>query len=508
MSTDTAVVDITDPAQVASARQRRDAKRAAALAEAAAPSSSSSLSVVDALSDALSDDDSRPVVMIPVEQIEPHPGNPRRDVGDISELTEDIAARGVDSPLTVVPSPEPAGPVLWRAVIGHRRLAASIAAGRDKVPCLIRSLSESEQRAMMVRENVHRADLTPVEEADAYQQMLDLDGLDVAAIAAAAGRSQTTVRSRLRLRTLPAAATARVHQHQATLADAERLLDFVDHPEQLERLTERLGHRDFAHFAQQAAYEVARATRAAEIRAELEAQGVRVIDEPHYDDTKVLALTRLTDTGEQFGASLKPAKHASCPGHVAWAGGYHPDHMGPVYGCDGWRRNGHHDRHSSTAAHAGPLTDEEKAERRRLVENNKAATASATVRRDWLVQFLARPKPPADAPVYVARVLVERPDRHYKEAEYLRDILALDKHAATIAYATDADPRFETPAGATTYLIALAASRVEAAMPKDYWRNPDRAIAAHLTALASWGYPLSELEQGYVGAPAEQGGER
>lgn len=497
--TDTAVVDITDPDQVASARARRDAKRAAALAEAV--TNSRGYSLVDTLTAV------ETVTGVPIHQLQPHPDNPRRDVGDITDLTEDIRARGIDSPLTVVPLGDLTGvDDRFQVVIGHRRLAAATAAGLTRVPCIIRTdLTPADQRAMMVRENVHRADLTPVEEADAYQQMLEIDGLDVAAIAAAAGRSETTVRSRLRLRSLPKAATARVHEHQATLADAERLLDFVDHPEHLERLTGHLGSRDFAHHVQQAADDIARANRAAEIRAELEAAGVRVVDEPPYDDTKILPLERLTDTGQQYGKAITPAEHTSCPGHVAWASGYRAEYMSARFGCDGWRRNGHHDRHSSTTAQAGPQTDDEKAARRLLVENNKAAAAAAVVRRDWLIQFLARPKPPADATVYIARILDARVDRHFREGEYLREILG-DRPDRPIVDVLDAADARNKPAGATTYLIALAAARMESGMPKDFWRSRDRATAAHLSALASWGYPLSDLERTYVDAHTEQDG--
>ena len=233
-----AVVDITDPAQVASARARRDKKRAAAMAEAATPQSSS-VTVIDALSE----DDSRRVVMIPVEDLHPHPDNPRRGVGDITDLTEDVRQRGVDSPLTVIPGDRLDPRLLtvlpatgYYVVIGHRRLAASTAAGLLRVPCQVRDLTPAEQLAMMLRENVHRADLTPVEESDAIQGLLDL-GLSVEAVAAEVARSESTVRRRARLAGAPEAARTAIHTGQATLEQWEEALAVAgDDGELLDRL--------------------------------------------------------------------------------------------------------------------------------------------------------------------------------------------------------------------------------------------------------------------------------
>lgn len=184
------------------------------------------------------------LVHIPLERLHAHPDNPRRDVGDVTELAADIAANGLDQALVVVPHPDRPGD--YRIVIGHRRLAAAQLACVPEVTARIREdLTAAAQRQMMVRENVHRADLTAVEEADAYQAMLNVDGLDVAGIAAAVSRSQTTVRSRLRLAALPDTARHAVHVHAATLEDAAALEEFDDDPTQLENLAASLGTKNF-----------------------------------------------------------------------------------------------------------------------------------------------------------------------------------------------------------------------------------------------------------------------
>lgn len=195
--------------------------------------------------DELTGGDAPRIVMVPVDRIRRHPHNPRRDVGDVSDLAADIAENGVDQALTLVPDPDHEGD--YRTVIGHRRHAACELAGRTHAPAIIRDdLTPAQQRQMMVRENIHRADLTAVEEADAYQAMLDIDGLTVEQIATSVSRSETTVRSRLRIAALPETARHAVHTHTATLEDAAALAEFEDaDPVVRQALADQLGTSGF-----------------------------------------------------------------------------------------------------------------------------------------------------------------------------------------------------------------------------------------------------------------------
>lgn len=180
--------------------------------------------------------------MLPLELLDPHPANPRRDLGDRSELVESIRAHGVRQNLLVVPHPTEPGRYL--IVIGHRRCAGAREAGLTHVPAVVdTTLDEAAQRELMLLENIQRSDLTPVEEADGYQGLLDL-GVDVDQIATRTGRSVTTVRSRLRLVSLPEPARAAVHEHRATLEDAAALADLDE--ETQAALAEHLGTRNFA----------------------------------------------------------------------------------------------------------------------------------------------------------------------------------------------------------------------------------------------------------------------
>ena len=86
---------------------------------------------------------------IPIDQLHPHPQNPRKDLGDLSELAASIKASGIYQNLTVVP-----GTYGYTVVIGHRRLAAAKLAGLTELPCIVRSMTEQEQIATMMLENM------------------------------------------------------------------------------------------------------------------------------------------------------------------------------------------------------------------------------------------------------------------------------------------------------------------------------------------------------------------
>lgn len=177
---------------------------------------------------------------IPVDLVDPDPRNVRRNLGNLDELTESITAQGILQPLVVAPhllesdgtrGPLPTSP-RYTLIAGHRRHAAAQRAGLTHVPCLVRDDLTTPAQVVQAQlvENLHRSDLTVIEEAAAYQQ-LELLGVNTAAIAKATGRPRATVASRLRLMTLPEKARDRLDAGQLTLADADLLLKHADDTE-------------------------------------------------------------------------------------------------------------------------------------------------------------------------------------------------------------------------------------------------------------------------------------
>lgn len=185
------------------------------------------------------------LVQVPLALITAHPDNPRRDLGDLTELTDSIREHGVRQNLLLVPHPD--DPARYRTVIGHRRAAAAFEAGLTEVPAVIDpTLTPAKQLELMLLENIQRTDLTPVEEAAGYQGLLDL-GQTIAQIAAGTGRSPATVKARIRLLSLPERARERIHSGQGTLDDAAALADAADllGAERAAAMADEFGATDF-----------------------------------------------------------------------------------------------------------------------------------------------------------------------------------------------------------------------------------------------------------------------
>lgn len=133
---------------------------------------------------------SNEIKLINTSLIDPHPDNPRKNIGDVTDLAASIKANGLLSPLSVVPNGS-----RYRVIAGHRRLAACKQAGTGSVPCFVLDLDPLQQLEAMVTENCQREQLTVLEEADAIQGMLDL-GATTASVAHRLGRSGDYVRDR------------------------------------------------------------------------------------------------------------------------------------------------------------------------------------------------------------------------------------------------------------------------------------------------------------------------
>lgn len=163
--------------------------------------------------------------MLPVDAIRQHPDNPRKQLGDLTELTESIRANGIYQNLTVVPHPYEDG--AYTVVIGHRRLAAAKAAGVEYVPCMVVEMSERDQLRTMMLENMQRVDLTPYEQAQGFQLMIDM-GDTVEDISASTGFTTKTVKKRLKMAELDSDLLKAASERQVSLADFDQLAKIED----------------------------------------------------------------------------------------------------------------------------------------------------------------------------------------------------------------------------------------------------------------------------------------
>jgi ParB family chromosome partitioning protein len=135
-------------------------------------------------------------VEIAISRISPNPYQPRKHFNpeDLASLRASIAAHGVLQPILV--SETTTG---YQLVAGERRLRAAQAAGLDRIPAVIRQLVDRDQLELALVENLQRADLDPIETADAYRQLINRFGLSQDDVATRVGRARSTVANTLRL---------------------------------------------------------------------------------------------------------------------------------------------------------------------------------------------------------------------------------------------------------------------------------------------------------------------
>ena len=137
------------------------------------------------------------IKMLEVTKLKHHPDNPRKNIGDIMELTDSIRKNGIMQNLTVIPKDN-----MYWVLIGNRRFEAAVAAGLTELPCkIVTNLTPAQQLGVMLEENMQRNDLTVIEQAQGFQLMLDF-GETVKTVAEKTGFSEKTVRHRLNINLL------------------------------------------------------------------------------------------------------------------------------------------------------------------------------------------------------------------------------------------------------------------------------------------------------------------
>ena len=150
---------------------------------------------------ALRPEESDRILSLPVESIQPNPRQPRRDFSaeDLDALADSIRAQGLLQPVIV----RPLAGDRYQLIAGERRWRAAARAGFERVPALIRQTNDEEMLPLALVENLLRTDLNPLEEARAYQQLLDGADWTQELVAAKVGKSRAHVANTVRLLRLP-----------------------------------------------------------------------------------------------------------------------------------------------------------------------------------------------------------------------------------------------------------------------------------------------------------------
>lgn len=143
------------------------------------------------------------VRMAPIESLKPNPEQPRKifNNDDLAELSASIRDKGVLQPILVRSQPGQDG--VWQIIAGERRWRAAQLARLTEVPVVVREMDDIEVFEVAIIENVQRADLNPLEEADAYRMLMERFGRTQDAVAGVVGKSRSHVANTLRLLQLP-----------------------------------------------------------------------------------------------------------------------------------------------------------------------------------------------------------------------------------------------------------------------------------------------------------------
>lgn len=161
-------------------------------------------------------------LQVPVSLIVPNPKQPRRhfEHAALEDLVSSIKEHGIIEPLVVTR----AGDGTYELVAGERRLRAAQIAGLETVPCVVRTATEQEKLELALIENVQRQDLNPIEEAIAYQRLMDEFGLTQDQVSAKVGKSRPQVANTVRLLQLPADIQQALVDRKISASNARTLL--------------------------------------------------------------------------------------------------------------------------------------------------------------------------------------------------------------------------------------------------------------------------------------------
>jgi ParB family chromosome partitioning protein len=159
---------------------------------------------------------------LPIEFLKPNPNQPRKHFGkaEIEDLAESIKARGLLQPILV----RPVAHEHYEIVAGERRWRAAQLAMVPDIPVIIRQLSDEAAAEIALIENVQRVDLNPIEEAAAYQRLVEVHGRTQEEVAGAVGKSRSHIANLIRLMSLPEKARAALEDGRITAGHARALL--------------------------------------------------------------------------------------------------------------------------------------------------------------------------------------------------------------------------------------------------------------------------------------------
>ncbi|MBT2565084.1 ParB/RepB/Spo0J family partition protein [Arthrobacter sp. ISL-85] len=426
--------------------------------------------------------------------------NVRKDAALTADFVASIKEHGVMEP--VIAHRKDDGTV--HVLMGQRRTRAAVEAERPVIPVMIiESPEEAERIVTQVVENIQRAELTEADEAEAYHQ-LSLIGVSAAAIAKKTGRTRTTVECALKAKSSDAGAAALGKGW--SIEEALIMAEFEGNEEATQELESVIMDEpgQLLHIAQRLRDRRESAAALAALIAELEAQGKTIVEGAgHYADEENLYVTAAKRAGGE------PATEEDANA-VLITTDYRGDHRThPV--ITGWKDLGFTPKYErydgGSQPQKGPMTDEQKAERKSLIENNKAMLSAQVVRRDFVTGLLAKKQAPKGWQYFAVHAITHHPETAigYDGKVAAGMVGAKVEESNAWAWNPLRDHVAKSTARPEFSLLALVCAGYEKTIAKDSWRSPSQANRDYLNQLVTWGYTVSEVEKIILdsGAPAE-----
>jgi ParB/RepB/Spo0J family partition protein len=262
------------------------------------------------------------IEQLPIKNVKPAADNYRGDLDNLDELATSIKSVGLLEPIIV--TRRNGG---YDVVAGHRRLAASKLAGLSSIDAIVREFATDGDRLLaMAIENLQRDDLSVLEEARAYKQLVEQLGCSQRELAAKVGKTQSHISKRLTLLELPEKAQTLVDSGGITVAAALELGKLSEHPERIGEVLKdieadgRAEPEEVAWEIENQLAEVARLEKVANARKLLETAGVRIVESNGHGPPN--GAVRISKGGSYQELKLDPEKHAVEPCHAAFVNHY------------------------------------------------------------------------------------------------------------------------------------------------------------------------------------------
>ena len=222
--------------------------------------------------------------MVALANVQPSNYNPRKnfDEASLAELSESIRQQGVLQPIGVRPIEDNR----FEIIFGERRYRAALMAGLEEIPAIVMEISDETAEEMAVTENLQRKDVTPIEEANAYQKLIDSGRHDVQSLAVQFGKNENYIRTRLKFVSLIPEIAQLLEQDEITISVATEICRYV---EDIQREVYN------KHLKEGIQYNSWRGMKASDVARNIECQYTTDLDRYAFDKTLCLSCPHNTN---------------------------------------------------------------------------------------------------------------------------------------------------------------------------------------------------------------------